>query len=309
MNQTTLQETVLVEGVGVHGAKPVRLLLHPAEARSGLTFLRTNLEGGQRCLIDARHTSITATALCTVVSGENGASISTVEHVLSALAGLGVDNALIEVDGPEMPIMDGSSLAFVEAIEQAGIRVLPRQRKVVKVLRKVSVELGRAHAELTPSEAGLHFDVEIDFDDAAIGRQRRLFTLEPRAFRRDIASARTFGFLKDAEKLRGMGYALGASLENTVVVDSDGVMNPDGLRYGDEFVRHKILDAIGDLSLAGATLQGSYRAFCPGHKLNFMMLDALFSNRANYAIVETIDARGSAGRVDAAAALLAPDRN
>ncbi len=309
MKQSTLQERVLIEGVGVHSGKPVRLVLHPAEAGSGFTFLRTNLPGDTKCLIDARYSSVTATALCTVVEGENGAAISTVEHVLAALSGLGVDNVLIEIDGDEMPIMDGSAAMFVDAIDQVGIKEQSPRRKVVKVLRKVRVELGSAHAELLPSDRGLQFDVEIDFDNEHIGRQRRVFDLGPNTFRRDIANARTFGFLKDAEKLRSMGYARGASLDNTVVIDDVGVMNPSGLRHGDEFVRHKILDAIGDLSLAGWTLQGAYRAYCPGHKLNFMMLDALFGNRANYAIIEASDSRSQQNRVEISLAAHAPDRS
>jgi UDP-3-O-[3-hydroxymyristoyl] N-acetylglucosamine deacetylase len=309
MMQTTLQDSIRVEGVGVHSGSRARLTLHPAEAGSGYTFLRTHLPDGNPCLIDARHTSVTATALCTVIRGERGASISTVEHVLAALSGLGIDNALIEVDSEEMPIMDGSSRVFVDAILQTGIRALPKARKVVKVLRKVSVSHGDAHAELSPSSEGLIFDVEIDFAHQSIGRQRRIFELSPQAFDQDIASARTFGFFSDAEKLRAAGFAKGASLDNTVVMDDRSVMNPSGLRFGDEFVRHKILDAVGDLALAGATLQGSYKAYCPGHRINFMMLDALFSDRANYAIVDAVTSRKTAGKVELAAALRAPDRN
>jgi UDP-3-O-[3-hydroxymyristoyl] N-acetylglucosamine deacetylase len=308
MKQSTLRSSVTVDGIGVHSGKPSRLTLHPAEAGSGFTFLRSGLAGGRYSLIDARHTSVKATALCTVVEGEGGARLSTIEHVLAALAGMGIDNAVIEVDSEEMPIMDGSSIRFVEAIGRAGIRQLHATRKVVKVLRPVSVNLGRAHAELTPAPSGLRFDVEIDFENKAIGRQRRMFDLDPASFERDIAKARTFGFLADAEQLRAAGYARGSSLDNTIVLDESSVLNPDGLRFGDEFVRHKILDALGDLSLAGASIEGMYRAYCPGHKLNFMMLDTLFDDRANYAIVEASKPRNHAARVEMAAAALAPDR-
>jgi UDP-3-O-[3-hydroxymyristoyl] N-acetylglucosamine deacetylase len=309
MKQATLRDCVSIEGVGVHSGKPVRLVLHPAEAGSGYTFLRTKLSDGSQCLIDARYSSVTATALCTVVRGERDASVSTVEHVLAALSGLGIDNCLIEIDGDEMPIMDGSALAFVEAIDAVGVVAQSRSRKVVKVLRKVSVSFGDAHATLLPSASGFHLDVEIDFESPVIGRQRRVFDGGARAFRSDIASARTFGFLKDAEKLRAAGFALGASLDNTIVIDEAGVLNPAGLRFSDEFVRHKILDAVGDLSLAGAPLQGAYLAYCPGHKLNFMMLDALFGNRANYAIVEATEPRSGATRYEMASAAHAPDRS
>ena len=285
MNQTTLREAVVLEDVGVHSGKPARLTLHPAEANTGYTFLRTGLENGRERFISARHTAVLATELQTVISDGNGASIATIEHCLSALAGLGVDNALIEIDGPEVPILDGSSARFVDAIDQAGIVQLSRQRRVLKVVKKTRVEMGAAWAELTPG-SGFRLDVEIDFQNPLIGRQRRVVDMSPTVYRRDISRARTFGFMRDVETLWKAGFARGASLENTIAVDEDRIVNPEGLRYRDEFVRHKVLDAVGDLSLAGSAIQGTYKAYMPGHKLNFKMLEALFADRSAYTVSE-----------------------
>lgn len=287
VTQTTLADQVVIEGFGVHSGLPARVVLHPADANSGITFLRTNLPNGHERLIDARFTSVRDTQLCTVIGDETGATIATIEHLMSALAGLEIDNVLVEVDGPEMPILDGSSRLFVEAIEQVGLRRLSQPRKVVRVLRPVKVEMGQARAELLPYD-GFRFDLEIAFNHPVIGRQSYSFDLSPDRYRREIAKARTFGFMKDVEALWKAGLARGASLENTVAVGDDRVVNPEGLRFPNEFVRHKLLDAIGDLALAGYALQGHYKAFCPGHKLNVMMLDALFADRANYTLTEAI---------------------
>lgn len=286
MKQTTLADQVVIEGIGVHQGRPARVVLHPAEAGSGITFLRTNLPNGRERLIEARNHSVRDTQLCTIIGDETGATIATIEHLMSALAGLGVDNVLVEVDGPEMPILDGSSRLFVDAIDQVGIRALGALRKVIKVLKPVRVELGNAFVELLPREQGFRLDVEIAFDSKVIGRQAYGFDLDPTAYRREIAAARTFGFMRDVERLWKAGLALGASLENTIAVGEDAVVNPEGLRFSNEFVRHKLLDAIGDLALAGYSIQGHYRAFCPGHKLNALVVDALYADRSAFALVE-----------------------
>ncbi len=286
MKQTTLADQVVIEGIGVHQGRPARVVLHPAESGSGITFLRTNLPNGRERLIEARNHSVRDTQLCTVIGDETGATIATIEHLMSALAGLGIDNVLVEVDGPEMPILDGSSRLFVDAIDQVGIRTLAAPRKVIKVLKPVRVELGNAFVELLPREQGFRLDVEIAFDSKVIGRQAYGFDLDPTAYRREIAAARTFGFMRDVERLWKAGLALGASLENTIAVGEDAVVNPEGLRFSNEFVRHKLLDAIGDLALAGYAIQGHYRAFCPGHKLNAMIVDALYADRSAFALVE-----------------------
>ncbi len=286
VKQTTLGDRIVVDGIGVHSGRPARIILHPADANSGLIFLRTGLAGGRERLIEARYDAVRQTELCTVIGSDCGATVSTVEHLLAALAGLGVDNVLIEIDGPELPILDGSARVFVDAIDQVGIVSLSASRRVIKVLKPVRIENGRSFAELVPGGSTLKLDVEIAFDTPVIGRQARSFEVSPARFRSEIADARTFGFMSDVEKLWKAGFALGASLENTVAIGDDRVVNPEGLRYADEFVRHKILDAVGDLALAGHAIHGTYRAFCPGHKLNFMMLEALFADRSAYAIID-----------------------
>jgi UDP-3-O-[3-hydroxymyristoyl] N-acetylglucosamine deacetylase len=231
------------------------------------------------------------TALCTVIGDHAGVTIATVEHLMAALAGLGVDNALVEIDGPETPIMDGSAARFVDAIDSVGLITQARRRKFLKVLKSVYVEQGRSRAELKPSDSGFHLDVEIEFENATIGRQRRAFELDPKTFRSEIAKARTFGHVSDVKKLWAAGFARGSSLENSVAIDGDRILNPEGLRYADEFVRHKALDAIGDLALAGAPIVGVYHAHRPGHALNAAILGALFADSANYAFVEATSRR------------------
>ena len=198
---------------------------------------------------------------------------------------------LVEIDGPETPIMDGSAAEFVAAIDQVGLVQQARGRRSLKILKPVRVERDGGYAEFLPAERGFRLDVEIDFASAAIGRQRLDLTLDPGAFRREIARARTFGFVSDVKKLWQAGYALGSSLENSVAIDDDEILNPEGLRYADEFVRHKALDAVGDLSLAGAPIVGVYRTYRPGHKLNALALEALFAQRSAYAYVEAAVAK------------------
>lgn len=308
VKQTTLAERVSLVGHGVHSNAPVEIVLHPADAHHGIVFLRTGLPNGHERLIEARHLNVSATELCTVLGEQTSGSVATIEHLMSAIVALGLDNVLVEIDGPEMPILDGSAARFVEAIDQAGLVTLAASRRYVKVLRPVRVEQGRAFAELKPFERGFRLDVEIDFETPLIGRQRRILDLTPAVFRKDIARARTFGFMRDVEKLWKAGFALGASLENTVAVGDDAIINPEGLRWSDEFVRHKLLDAVGDLALAGHPLLGEYRSYCGGHRLNVAVLEALFSDRRNYAMVETAPRREPAfAELPAIAAAFAPD--
>jgi UDP-3-O-[3-hydroxymyristoyl] N-acetylglucosamine deacetylase len=247
-----------------------------------------------------------------VVGDPSRGSVSTVEHLMAALRGLGVDNVIVEIDGPEMPIMDGSSQVFVEAIDQVGLEILARRRRSIRVLKPVRVELGRAWAELRPYERGFRLDVEIDFDTALIGRQRKAMELSPESFRRELARARTFGFVKDVETLWKHGLALGSSLDNSVALGEDRILNPEGLRFTDEFVRHKALDAVGDLALAGAPLIGKFRSYCGGHKLNFMMLEALFADSSAWTYVDA-PVRRESGHAELSAGLgvaaYAPDAN
>jgi UDP-3-O-[3-hydroxymyristoyl] N-acetylglucosamine deacetylase len=264
--QTSLARSVTLSGRGVHGDKPARLRLSPAAADTGVVFS----VGGADILADWR--SVDATQLRTRLS-EEGASVSTVEHLLAALSGLGVDNALIEVEGDEIPAMDGSAESFVAAIDDAGVVELAAPCRFLRVTAPVRVSDGAGWAELTPARGGLSLDVEIAFD-GHIGRQRRALRLTPESFRRELARARSFGFLRDAERLWREGLALGASLENTVVLDGETVLNPRGLRYADEFVRHKMLDVVGDLALAGAPIEGAFRSFRGGHALNLALIQA-----------------------------------
>ncbi|MBU3730418.1 MAG: UDP-3-O-acyl-N-acetylglucosamine deacetylase [Beijerinckiaceae bacterium] len=285
-SQTTLARRVEVTGIGVHSGKPATIVLHPAEINAGIVFLRTGLPSGIDRLIPARHTLVSATELCTIIGETSTGSVSTIEHLLAALAGLSIDNVLVEIDGPEVPIMDGSAEAFVDAIDNAGVRTQAATRRYIKVLKTVRVQQGRAYAELHPYSRGFRLEVEIDFDTKVIGRQKTSIDLDPQSFRKELARARTFGFMCDVEKLWQAGFALGASLENTVALGDDAVVNPEGTRWPDEFSRHKTLDAVGDLALAGAPLQGLYRSYCGGHRMNFAVLEALFSDRTAYAVVE-----------------------
>ena len=289
--QTTLRRRVSIGGVGVHSAAPAQLVLHPSAPDSGVTFLLTGLPNGSERHVKARRTNVTHTALCTILGDASGASVSTVEHLLAALSGLQIDNVLVEIDGPETPIMDGSAADFVAAIDRVGFVRQARPRRFLKILKPVRVERDGGYAEFFPAERGFKLDVEIDFASPAIGRQRLSFALDPTAFRREIARARTFGFVSDVRKLWQAGYALGSSLENSVAIDNDEILNPEGLRYADEFVRHKALDAVGDLSLAGAPIVGGLPDYRPGRKLNALALEALFADRSAYAYVEAATAK------------------
>ncbi|MBA4334969.1 MAG: UDP-3-O-[3-hydroxymyristoyl] N-acetylglucosamine deacetylase [Methylobacterium sp.] len=308
--QTTLRAPVTLTGIGVHSGAPATICLKPSSANSGIVFLRQGLENAPAQLIHAKHTKVSATELCTVIGDRASASVATIEHLMSACAGLGLDNVLVEIDGPEMPIMDGSAAEFVAAIETTGLVGLSAPRRYLRILQPVRVEHGRAFAELLPAKSGFRLDVEIDFDTTVIGRQRKVFDLEASAYSQEIARARTFGFMRDVEQLWKAGFALGASLDNTVAVGDDKVINPEGLRYGDEFVRHKVLDAIGDLALAGYPIVGEFRSYCGGHRMNVRILEALFADRANYAIVEAEPVYAAPRAVQMAAAApaaFAPD--
>ena len=199
---------------------------------------------------------MTATEFATVLGDASGPLCSTAEHLLAALRGLNVDNVMVEIDGPEVPIMDGSAAAFVDALDQAGLTTRALPRRYIEVLKPVRVTKGAAFGELRPYEHGFRVEAEIDFDHPLIGKQALSLDIEPDSFRREIARARTFGFMKDVSKLWSAGFALGASMENTLVISEDRILNPEGLRFADEFVRHKVLDAIGDLALAGLPLIG-----------------------------------------------------
>lgn len=285
--QTTLRQETAVTGVGVHSGLPVTLTLRPARAHTGIVFNRTDLPPERDSEVRADVRAVTATDFATVLGDADGPLCSTAEHVLAALAGLGVDNAIVELDGPEAPIMDGSAAPYVAAIDRAGIVTLPAARRYIKVLRPVRVAHGNALGELRPNAAGFRLEVEIDFDHPLIGLQRLTLDLDQNSFRTELSRARTFGFMRDVKKLWSAGYALGASFENTLVVTESRVLNPEGARFPDEFVRHKALDAVGDLALAGAPLLGTYRSVRGGHKLNHAVLSALMADRSAWTYVES----------------------
>ena len=290
--QTTLRSQATVTGVGVHSGLPVNLTIGPAPLDAGFIFVRTGLEGRDR-EVRATAQSVIATAFATVLGDGQGPLVSTAEHVLAALRGLGVDNAIIEIDGPEVPIMDGSAAAFVAAIDQAGIVSQSGLRRFIEVLKPVQVAMGDSFGELRPYAAGFRAEVEIDFANPVIGRQKYMFDLNPERFRREIARARTFGCMNDVARLWSSGFSLGASFENTVVFDETRLLNPEGLRYSDECARHKVLDAVGDLALTGLPLLGAYRSLRGGHKLNHAVLTALMADRSAWRVLEPETARRS----------------
>jgi UDP-3-O-[3-hydroxymyristoyl] N-acetylglucosamine deacetylase len=305
VRQTTLRDQIAISGVGVHSGVPVTLTIHPADADTGIVFSRSDEQGRER-EVRADYRSVTATELATVLGDNSGILCSTAEHVLAALRGLGVDNAFIELDGPEVPIMDGSAAPFVAAIDQVGLVSLNAPRRFIKVLKPVRVAKGEAFGELRPYSSGFRLEIEIDFDNPLIGRQSIATDLEPDTFRRELSRARTFGFMKDVSALWSAGKALGAGFENTVVMSESRVLNAEGLRFPDEFVRHKALDAVGDLALSGAPLLGLYRSVRGGHKLNHAVLTALMSDPSAWTMVEAEPVRRMRGHADVATGLVAP---
>src|SRR6187455_217337 len=298
--QTTLRSQATVTGVGVHSGLPVSLTLGPAPVDAGFIFVRTGLDEADR-EVPAIAASVTATDLATVLGDRNGPLVSTAEHVLAALRGMGVDNAMIELDGPEVPIMDGSAAAFVAAIDQAGIVAQSASRRFIQVLKPVQVRIGDSFGELRPYAAGFRAEVEIDFANPVIGRQNFSLDLNPESFRREISRARTFGCMNDVARLWSAGFALGASFENSVVFDETSLLNTEGLRYSDECARHKVLDVIGDLALAGLPLLGAFRSVRGGHKLNHAVLTALLADRTAWRVVEGEAARRTTRPAEAGA--------
>lgn len=308
--QTTVAREIEVSGTGVHSGAPSSIIIHPAPADTGLKFI---VSKRKRIIseIEADVRAVKNLTLCTVIGDDRGVTVSTVEHLLSALRGLCVDNCYIEIDNKEVPIMDGSAAAFVEAIDDVGIRELSAPRKFIKVLKPVRVQEGECWGELTP-HSGFNLDVEIAFDSPVIGRQRLTLDMNPSAYRRELSRARTFGFMRDVEMLWKSGLALGASLDNTVAIGDDRVMNPEGLRDPNEFVRHKMLDAVGDLALAGAPLLGAYRSVRGGHRLNALVVKELLKDPEAHAVVHAPVVREFSGfdmSIGMAAAQFAANRN
>ena len=279
--QQTIAHSASVSGVGVHSGKPASLTVRPAGEGVGVVFVRSDVTD-RAAEIPALVTMVTTTELGTNMSNEAGVSVATVEHFLAACAGLGIDNVIAELDGPELPILDGSSKPFVALLERAGVRGQTASKRALKILKPVEIRHGVKLARLSPGD-GFTMKIAIDFPTKAIGRQEIRFTMAPGAFAREIAWARTFGFAHQAEQLHAIGKGLGASMDNTVVIEGDCVLNVDGLQAPDEFVRHKLLDVIGDLFLAGGMIDGLYEAEQPGHALNNQLLRAVFADPTAFA--------------------------
>src|SRR5215471_6327866 len=288
--QTTLRVQTTVTGVGVHSGSPVSLTIGSAPVDAGYIFVRSGREGRDR-KVRATADSVIATEFATVLGDRHGPLVSTAEHVLAALRGMGVDNATIEIDGPEVPIMDGSAASFVAAIDQAGVVAQSAARRFIQVVRPVQVAIGDSFGELRPHATGFRAEIEIDFTNPIIGRQKYALDLSDERFRREICRARTFGFMNDIARLWTAGFALGASFENSVVFDETRLLNTEGLRYSDEPARHKVLDVIGDLALAGLPLLGAFRSIRGGHKLNHAVLTALMADRNAWRMIEGETAR------------------
>ena len=272
------------EGVALHAGTRVRARLLPVDSGQGVIFRRDDMGGAE---IPARYDRVGETRLGTVIS-HNGASAGVIEHLIAAVSGAGIDDLVIALDGPEPPILDGDALSWLEVIGTAGTREQPGERRAIRIARRIAIDDRDAAAVLRPSDS-LGFDFEIRFESAAVGVQRLSWTFSPAGFRRDIAPARTFGFVHELDALLAAGLAKGASLDNTLAIDGDRLRNPGLQRFRDEFVRHKILDAIGDLALAGAPVIGRFEGRRSGHALNNRLLRALFSDPANYELVPGLD--------------------
>jgi UDP-3-O-[3-hydroxymyristoyl] N-acetylglucosamine deacetylase len=278
--QRTLDHSIRCSGIGLHSGRKIELILHPSAEDTGITFMRSDLG----IEIPATSAHVTDTRLCTTI-GKGSASISTVEHLLSALAGLGVDNARIEVSGPEVPIMDGSSAPFVFLIQCAGIREQGKPKKVMRMLKRVEVVDGDKRCALYPA-AGFKISYLLDYSHPLLRNRRVEVDFSRQAYTREISRARTFGFLHEIEALQKAGLALGGSLENAIVLDTHRVVNEGGLRYEDECVRHKILDTLGDLSLAGMPIVGAFEGERTGHMMNHHLVEALLADPESYRIEE-----------------------
>ncbi|VDS08124.1 UDP-3-O-[3-hydroxymyristoyl] N-acetylglucosamine deacetylase [Paracoccus haematequi] len=273
--QATLKKAVMFQGVGLHSGAPARLEIHPAPAGHGIVFRRTDLNPVVD--IPARWDHVTPSRLCTLMDDGKGNTLSTVEHVMAALAGTGIHNALVKVDGPEVPILDGSAAPFVRGILRGGILLQQADLRAIRVLRPVEVREGEAFARLAPADH-LEIDFQIDFADAAIGHQEKRLDMANGAFLRELADSRTFCRQADVDAMRKNGLALGGTYLNAVVVDGARVLSPGGLRHQDEAVRHKMLDAMGDLALAGAPLLARYTGHRAGHAMTNRLLRALFAD-------------------------------
>lgn len=282
--QRTIKETVSATGIGLHSGSKVTVTFRPAPADTGIIYTRTDLN--PHVSIKCEPEAVRDTQLCTALVNLDGVRISTVEHLTAALSAMGIDNLFIDVNAPELPVMDGSAQPFIYLLESTGIQELPTPKKFMHIVKKVRVEDGDKWAEITPSD-GFSLDLTIDFNHPAMDRELQHFHLDfsGKSFVKELARARTFCFMRDVEYMHAHNLALGGSLENAVVLDDYRVINPEGLRYPNEFVKHKMLDAVGDLYMNGHSILGSFKAYKTGHKLNNMLLRAVLADASNYELI------------------------
>lgn len=278
--QTTIGKKVELVGIGLHKGVPVHLSLEPMESNSGIVFFRSDAGVS----IPLTPANVVDTKMATVI-GKEGVHISTIEHMLSAIYAYGIDNLRVIVDADEVPVMDGSSMSFCMLLDEAGIVELDAPKKVMRITQEVEIREGDKYVKLSPSN-DLNYDFTIKFSHPVIDRQSYRLNFTKENYKKEIARARTFGFVHEVQYLRSKGLALGGSLENAVVLDAKRVLNPEGLRFSDEFVRHKILDAIGDMSLIGMNFIGNYEAFAGSHDLNHKLTVKLLKDPANYEVIE-----------------------
>ena len=282
MYQTTIKKAVELVGIGLHKGSPVRLKLEPLESNSGIIFYRSDVD----ISIPLLPQNVVDTKMATVI-GKDGHVISTIEHMLSAVYAYGIDNLRVIVDADEIPVMDGSSASFCMLLDEAGIMELDSPKKVMRVKKDIIVQEGDKYVKLSPSP-DLKYDFTIKFPHPVINKQEYILNFTKENYKNEIARARTFGFLHEVQYLRSKGLALGGSLENAIVLDDKKVLNPEGLRFDDEFVRHKILDAIGDMSLIGMNFIGNYEALAGSHDLNHKLTLELLKDPQNYEVIELV---------------------
>ena len=285
MYQTTIKKSVELVGIGLHKGSPVKLRLEPLESNSGIVFYRSDVDVS----IPLIPANVVDTKMATVI-GKDGHVISTIEHLLSAVYAYGIDNLRVVVDADEVPVMDGSSASFCMLLDEAGIESLDIPKKIMKITKEVEVKDGQKYVKLSPS-SDLQYDFTIKFPHPVIQKQEYVLKFTKESYKNEIARARTFGFLHEVQYLRSKGLALGGSLENAIVLDEKKILNPEGLRFSDEFVRHKILDAIGDMSLIGMNFIGNYEAMAGSHELNHKLTLELLKDPLNYEVVELVGER------------------
>ena len=294
--QTTIKKKISTSGIGLHKGDIINLTLKPSKPNSGITFIRTDIEGdlAKRSIL-ANYKNVSDTNMCTTIKNETDCKISTIEHLMAALSGSGVDNIDIEVNGPEVPIMDGSSKQFIDLIENSGLVKLSKKRKFLKITKKIEIIDGDKKCSLSPDK-NMKFFASIDFSDKVIGKQEASINLEKFSFKDNVSKARTFGFMRDVEALRMSGLGLGGSLDNCVIIDNNEVINAEGLRLENEFVVHKLLDAVGDIYTSGYRIQGEYKGYLCGHHMNNLLLRELFNNEDSFEIFELDDVINSNNR-------------